>query len=61
MPFDARPTWPETANLTPEQWGIPDAFAYAGAHAPKVVMARHDHAFDSVQASFSAVAGVGSD
>lgn len=59
--FDARPMWPATANLTPEQWGIPDAFIYAGAHAPKVVMARHDHAFDGVQASFTAVAGLASD
>lgn len=59
--FDARPDWPETADLTPETWSIPGLFTVAGTHDRDIVMARHDHAFDSVQASFSAIAGISAD
>ncbi len=56
--FDARPDWPETAALTPDEWSIPGLFAVAGTHDPDLVLARHDHAFDEVQAQFSSLAGI---
>lgn len=52
------PDWPETAGIAPEEWGIPDLFRFAGLHDPDIRMARFDNAFDNVQESFSALAGL---
>lgn len=51
------PSWEVNAGLTPADWSIPGLFTQAGLHAPDIVFARHDHAFDSVQESFAAAAG----
>lgn len=53
------PDWPVFDGRDPEQIGIPDLFWVAGTHAPRIRMARYDNAFDEVQQTFSAVAGVG--
>jgi hypothetical protein len=56
--FSVAPDWEVNEGLTVADWSIPGLFVQAGLHAPDVVMARHDHAFDAVQASFTALAGL---
>lgn len=58
--YDAAPPWPEIDARAPEELGIPDLFVVASEHAPRVRMARFDNVEDSVQQSFSALAGAGS-
>jgi hypothetical protein len=55
------PPWPELAGLPVEQWSFPEQAIYAGQHAPRVRFGRFDHAFDQVQATYGALAGVGAD
>lgn len=52
------PDWPEAAGVTPEAFGIPDLFVLAGRHDPDIVFGRYDNAYDQVQRSFSALAGI---
>lgn len=59
--MNAVPDWPETTGLTAADWSIPELYVYAGRHAPNVRFARFDHAYDSVQATFGALAGVAAD
>jgi len=54
---NATPDWPETEGLTPEEWSIPGLYIYSGAHDPDIVFARHDYAYDGVQAAFGAATG----
>jgi Pectinacetylesterase len=56
--LNAVPPWPENAGVTAETWSIPGLFVRAGKHAPSVVFTRHDYAFDNVQSSFAALAGI---
>jgi hypothetical protein len=58
---DAVPDWPETADLDPRDWGIPDLYRYAGQHAPEVAFARLDFAYDETQAFYGSLVGVPSD
>lgn len=58
--YDAAPPWPEIAAPAPEELGIPDLFVVAAEHAPDVRMARFDNVEDSVQRTFSDLAGAGS-
>ncbi len=51
------PAWPENADVTAENWSIPGLFTRAGAHDPSITFARHDYAFDQVQAFFGNLAG----
>lgn len=55
---NAVPDWPETRDLTPEQWSLPGLFVYAGAHDPDITFARHDYAYDGVQRQFSDMTGI---
>ncbi len=55
----AIPDWPELEGATAANFGIPDLFHLAGNHNPDIRFARYDNAWDSVQVSFSAFAGVG--
>ncbi len=59
--FDARPQWPELADIAAEDWSIPGLFTYAGQHNPEITFARFDNAYDEVQSMFASVAGVGAD
>lgn len=59
--MNAVPDWPESAGVTPEEWSLPGLFVQAGKHAPDIVFARHDYAYDQTQAAFSQLAGVGGD
>lgn len=58
---NAIPDWPENDGLTAADWSFPDLFVQAGRHAPDIVFARHDYAFDQTQTFFAALAGIGSD
>jgi hypothetical protein len=53
------PDWPETAGITPEQYGVPDLFVFAGRHIPEIRFARYDNAWDEVQRSFGDATGMG--
>lgn len=57
----ATPDWPETAGLTAKDWSIPELYVYGGRHAPTVRFGRFDFAYDQVQATFGALAGVEAD
>jgi hypothetical protein len=52
------PDWSVFDGVPPEEYGIPDLYRFAGNHAPEIRMARFDNAFDGVQVSFSAMAGL---
>lgn len=52
------PDWPEFEGTTPEDWSIPGIFRFAGLHNPELVLARFNYVADSVQASFTALAGL---
>jgi hypothetical protein len=52
------PKWPTNADVTPENWSFPGLFVRAGAHAPDIVFARHDFAFDNTQVFFAGLAGL---
>ncbi len=54
----AIPDWEVTAGVTAAEFGIPDLYRYAGTEFPRIRWARFDHAFDEVQSSFSALAGL---
>jgi hypothetical protein len=54
----ATPRWPENQGLTAARWSIPGLFVQAHRHAPGIVMARHDYAFDAVQTNLARLLGV---
>lgn len=58
---NAIPDWPETAGLAAADWSIPELYVYGGNHAPNVRFGRFDYAYDEVQATFGALAGVTAD
>lgn len=59
--FKNVPDWEVNEGLTPADWSLPGLFVQAGLHDPDIVMARHDHAFDAVQADFTSLAGLSAD
>ena len=59
--MNAVPDWPENAGMTAEKWSLPGLFVQAHLHAPEIVFARHDYAFDNTQVSFAALAGIPAD
>jgi len=58
---NAIPDWPVNEGMTAAEWSFPGLFVQAGRHAPDIVFARHDYAYDRTQALFAALAGVGAD
>ncbi|MET0459064.1 MAG: pectin acetylesterase-family hydrolase [Ilumatobacteraceae bacterium] len=58
---NAIPPWPENAGQTVETWSAPGMYIQAGHHDPDITFARHDYAYDGIQAAFAAYAGVPSD
>ena len=58
---NAIPDWPENEGLTAADWSFPDLFVQAGKHAPDIVFARHDYAFDQTQTFFAGLAGIPAD
>jgi hypothetical protein len=59
--MNAVPDWPENADVTVETWSLPGLFVRAAAHAPRIVFARHDFAFDQTQIFFAGLAGIPAD
>ena len=59
--MNALPAWPENQGQTAETWSFPGLFIQAGTHAPQIVFARHDFAYDRTQAFFSSLAGIAAD
>lgn len=59
--MNAVPDWPENAGMTVEKWSFPGLFIQANKHAPGIVFARHDYAYDKTQAFFSSLAGISAD
>ena len=57
----AVPDWPEAVGNTADDWSFPDLFVQTHRHAPDIVLARHDYAFDQVQEFFAGIAGIPSD
>ena len=51
------PDWPVNEGVTAAEYGLPELFIRAGAHAPRVRFARFDNAFDGVQEFFAGLAG----
>jgi hypothetical protein len=59
---EAMPDWPENAGLTAEQWSsFPGLFVQSGRHAPDIVFARHDYAYDEGQALWYPILGLSMD
>jgi len=56
----ARPAWPEVTGDNPD-WSLNGLYIQANKHAPDIIFARHDYAFDAVQTTFSKLAGLPSD
>ena len=59
--MNAVPDWPENEGITVDTWSLPGLFVQAGKHAPEIVFARHDYAFDNTQVSFAGLAGIAAD
>ena len=58
---NAIPDWPENDGLTAADWSFPGLYVQAGLHNPDITFGRFDYAFDDVQATFGALAGVAAD
>jgi hypothetical protein len=59
--MNAVPDWPVNEGMTVERWSFPGLFVQAAAHAPRIVFARHDFAFDRTQVFFAGLAGIPAD
>lgn len=52
------PDWPSARGLPIEEWSLPGLYVQAGTHVgARLVLARHDYAYDRVQTTFGALAG----
>jgi len=59
---DVIPPWPENADVTVEQWAsVPGLFIQSGRHAPEIVFARIDYAYDARQRLGLSLFGVPAD
>jgi hypothetical protein len=54
---NALPRWPENAGPT-AKWSFPGLFIQSGRHDPKIVLARHDYAYDERQKMWYPIAGI---
>jgi hypothetical protein len=55
---NALPDWAKSARRGAQQWSFPGFFIHSGRHDPKIVFARHDHAYDEVQEFWYPLAGI---
>jgi hypothetical protein len=55
------PDWPVNEGITVEEWSLPGLYVQAGKHAPSITFARFDYAYDTVQSTFAALAGIPAD
>jgi Pectinacetylesterase len=54
----ALPDWAKSAGRSPKRWSFPGFFIQSGRHNPKIVFARHDHAYDEVQQLWYPLVGI---
>jgi hypothetical protein len=47
-----------TRNVLPQPWSLPGLFIQSGRHDPKIVLARHDYAYDEHQESWYPIIGI---
>ncbi len=59
--LDAAPDWPETADLSVDDWSAPSLYVHGGRRAPQITFARFDFAFDGAQVGYIAMLGMGDD
>ena len=59
--MNAVPAWPENEGQTVETWSLPGLYVQSHRHAPDIVFARHDYAFDQTQVFFAQLAGIPAD
>jgi hypothetical protein len=55
---NALPDWAKSASRRGKRWSFPGFFIQSSRHNPKIVFARHDHAYDEVQELFNSLAGI---
>jgi Pectinacetylesterase len=55
---NALPDWAKSAGRSGKRWSFPGFFIQSGRHNPKIVFARHDHAYDEVQELFNSLVGI---
>ena len=55
---NALPGWAKSAGRSAKRWSFPGFFIQSGRHNPKIVFARHDHAYDEVQELWYPLVGV---
>jgi Pectinacetylesterase len=55
---NALPDWAKSDGRGGKRWSFPGFFIQSGRHNPKIVFARHDHAYDEVQELFNSLAGI---
>jgi hypothetical protein len=54
----ALPDWAKSGGRGAKRWSFPGFFIQSGRHNPKIVFARHDHAYDELQELWYPLAGV---
>jgi Pectinacetylesterase len=55
---NALPDWAKSGSGSAEHWSFPGFFIQSARHDPKIVFARHDHAYDDVQELWYPLAGI---
>ncbi len=55
------PDWSVNDGITAEEWSFPGLYVSAGTEHPEITFARFDYAYDAVQSSFAALAGIAAD
>jgi Pectinacetylesterase len=55
---NALPDWAKSAGRGATEWSFPGFFIRSGRHNPKILFARHDHAYDEVQELWYPLAGI---
>jgi Pectinacetylesterase len=55
---NALPAWAKSGGRSGKRWSFPGFFIQSRRHDPKIVFARHDHAYDEVQELFNSLAGI---
>jgi Pectinacetylesterase len=55
---NALPNWAKSGSRSGKRWSFPGFFIQSARHNPKIVFARHDHAYDQVQEFFNSLAGI---
>jgi Pectinacetylesterase len=55
---NALPNWATSPGRSANRWSFPGFFIQSARHNPKIVFARHDHAYDEVQELWYPLVGV---